>query len=1415
MSQKSILQFFSPQNSGQAKKLPWPAASPSAGALSSPSGAAKTPKSLKAPAQSASSAKKQKSISKTPKRKDKTDKQQQVPGRPAEGDLVWARMDPYPWWPALVCRHPTRRRTFEANRRPDRPGRVHVQFLDSPPNRSWVPADCVQLWTDLAGGNCEQARSMMSCGESMEPEDPKLAAAYKMALDAQPLSRSDRLDKLLAQQEPSSGEEDNAGPNGTSIDEDADEAVSTVRKRGREESPDANSGPASKLPARKKRRVAVIESDDDEEPKAESDMDSDYSPGKSGTSSSEESAEEEEDDASEEDSADSSADSGSDLENVSPPSRRRKAAAADKKKQKNPTTLADTSIASTTKTTPARKPGSGLSRLAAFSPASVASSDGEASFSASALDRSTLASAGAADDDDVQLGGGQQQIWDHLKLDWLRPERIRDSAGRRPDNPEYDGRTLLVPERYYTQVTPAMRQWWELKSRHFDTVLFFKVGKFYELYHMDAVLGVQELNLSYMRGAYAHSGFPEVSFGRMADSLVQKGYKVARVEQTETPDQMQERTRGRPGKEKVMRREICRVTTPGTRLASHWDGDALVTKAQYLLAVKEAVQCNAGSADSDSTQQQVSLQFGVAFVDTTIGQVWVGQFADDCHCSRLRTLIAHHPPAQLLHERGRLRPATLAILNGCLRAVPKEALTPGREFWDSGRCLAHLAEAPYFVDNGKFAWPEGLQPLLCESDSLGRTAARQWELGVSALGGLVHYLSRCLIDHDVLSMRNFAVYRPADSGSAADEAGADEAEMKAADAPPFYASQTHAVLDGIALANLDVFAEQQRGGGGSSEATLYSRLDRCGTAFGKRLLQQWLCAPLCHPEAIQRRQEAVAELVSADRQVCQELSAGLKKLPDLEKLTAKMHVFGCRPAGTDHPDQRAVLFEAVQYNKRKIEDFLGLLAGFEAACRLMAGLAERKLFDSELLRQLINPTESGGRFPSLLPTVRGLRGSFDNERAKREGVIIPERGVLGEYDEAVSGLTDCEQRAKAFLAEQGGRLGCKLNFVGSGRTRYQVELAESRASRVPSNWTVSGSRKGFKRFRCPETDELLASVQALEEQKAAALKDVMCRLFHRFDSHYEKWMAAVQCLAVLDVLLSLAEFSRTCDGGEMCRPTIVALQPDTEPFLTIRQGRHPFVSRTFSAGGYIPNDTSLGKPAGSDDPSGAPFVLVTGPNMGGKSTLMRQVALIVVLAQLGCYVPAEECTLTPVDRIFTRLGASDRIMTGESTFLVEMSETSAILRHATRHSLVLLDELGRGTSTYDGTAVAYGVVRELAHTIRCRTLFSTHYHFLVEEFIGDPRVKLGHMACQVERDGEGEEDVGSESITFLYKLRPGACPRSYGFNAARLAGLPADVVRRAVARARQLERQVAVVKLLVHARAGRLAAADLAAFRSG
>ena len=173
--------------------------------------------------------------------------------------------------------------------------------------------------------------------------------------------------------------------------------------------------------------------------------------------------------------------------------------------------------------------------------------------------------------------------------------------------------------------------------------------------------------------------------------------------------------------------------------------------------------------------------------------------------------------------------------------------------------------------------------------------------------------------------------------------------------------------------------------------------------------------------------------------------------------------------------------------------------------------------------------------------------------------------------------------------------------------------------------------------------------------------------------------------------------------------------------------------------------------------------------MGGKSTLMRQTGLTMILAQMGCYVPAEMCRLTPVDRIFTRIGASDKILAGESTFYLELSETASILHHATKHSLVLMDELGRGTATFDGTAIAFSVVKELAQKINCRTLFSTHYHHLVEEFSDKDGVSMGHMQSVV-----SDED---QSITFLYKFGEGACPKSHGFNAARLADIPDEVIR--------------------------------------
>jgi len=350
------------------------------------------------------------------------------------------------------------------------------------------------------------------------------------------------------------------------------------------------------------------------------------------------------------------------------------------------------------------------------------------------------------------------------------------------------------------------------------------------------------------------------------------------------------------------------------------------------------------------------------------------------------------------------------------------------------------------------------------------------------------------------------------------------------------------------------------------------------------------------------------------------------------------------------------------------------------------------------------------------------------------------------------------------------RFRTKVSWFGSDKKRFQLEVSDKVS--VPASFELSSSKKGFKRYITTETKDFLSRLQKHEAAREALLKDLMRRIFEKVDSHRRTWSNAVAVICELDVLLSLAKFSLSQD---MCRP-IVKLSDD--PYLIVEDGRHPCVPLE----SYIPNSSQLG-PSDSDH---GKLVLLTGPNMGGKSTLMRQMGILCILAQLGSYVPAERCELSPVDRIFTRVGARDNIMEGESTFFIEMSETSAILKHSTKDSLVLVDELGRGTATHDGTAIAYAVAQALVET-GCRCYFSTHYHKLVDSLSHLNGVQLGHMACMVEN--ENEEDPTQETVTFLYKLVPGACPKSYGFNAARLAGLPADIIRSAFKKAKAIEQQ--------------------------
>ncbi|XP_061645650.1 DNA mismatch repair protein Msh6 isoform X1 [Phyllopteryx taeniolatus] len=1256
------------------------------------------------------------------------------------GSLVWTKLEGHPWWPCMVVPQPL---TGQQMRGRGRAQRIHVHFFDEPPTRGWVSAKYIR---EYKGSDSSDAKT----GGLFFSGKPKIRHAMELADKVLFDSPQKRL-KMPLCTDPSDEEEEEEE---MELDKSTvtDDEISDEDQDKNEElkSSEVSPRPTRSKGNKAKRRRIVVASDSEG-------SDDEFKPEQATSSS------EDEEEGVTVSSEAKEAESPQESEAESP---------IKPVKRKRPTekpAIAKPKIARTPSSAPKRVPASVAvdtkSRLSVFS--------AHDSFESQANGSATV---------------GGATIWDHEKLEWLQDHRRKDSQRRKVTDEGYDPTTLYVPEDFNNRNTPGMRQWWFIKSRMLDTVIFYKVGKFYELYHMDAVIGVNELGLTFMKGTWAHSGFPEIGFARFSNVLVQKGYKVARVEQTETPEMMEARckTLVKPTKfDRVVKREVCRIITRGTQTYSVLDGTPAESQSKFLLSLKEKPE--------DEGKGGCCRFYGVCFVDTSVGFFHVGQFPDDRHCSRLRTLIAHFAPAEVLFEKGNPSVETRKILKASLAAVLQEGLNSSTQFWDAQKTLKTLSEEDYFRTSagkdhgtgGSFL-PGILKKMTSGSDLLGLTPKEGYELALSSLGGCIFYLKKCLVDQELLSMANFEEYIPVDV----------EMEKSARRKSVFAKTRQCMVLDGVTLANLEIF----QNGSGGTEGTLLEHLDTCSSPFGKRLLKQWLCAPLCNPRSIRDRLDALEDLMAAQAQVS-EVSDLLKKLPDLERLLSKIHSIGTPLKGPDHPDSRAVLYEEVTYSKRKIADFLSAFEGFQTMQEIVNVFAAvTGNFQSTLLCKVVSlKSDNGGLFPDLSAELKRWETAFDHQKARATGVISPKKGFDSEYDQALVGIKSCERKLQDYLDRQKKRIGCKnMAYWGTGRNRFQMEVPDSISERnIPEEYEVKSTKKGWKRYVTKESEQLFYELQGFEEKRDAALKDCMRRLFYNFDKNYSNWKTAVECMAVLDVLLALTRYSQGGDGP-MTRPQVVLPDGDKQvaPFLELNGSRHPCVTKTFFGDDFIPNDIYIGCPRGSKEDDmqkrHASCVLVTGPNMGGKSTLMRQCGLVIVLAQLGCFVPAESLRFTPVDRVFTRLGASDRIMAGESTFFVELSETACILHHATKHSLVLLDELGRGTATYDGTAIACAVVKELAEKICCRTLFSTHYHSLVEDFANNPAVCLGHMACMVENECE---DPSQETITFLYKFISGACPKSYGFNAARLASLPEEVIQSGHRKAREFEKSTISLRL--------------------
>ncbi|PYO87677.1 MAG: DNA mismatch repair protein MutS [Gemmatimonadetes bacterium] len=532
-------------------------------------------------------------------------------------------------------------------------------------------------------------------------------------------------------------------------------------------------------------------------------------------------------------------------------------------------------------------------------------------------------------------------------------------------------------------------------------------------------------------------------------------------------------------------------------------------------------------------------------------------------------------------------------------------------------------------------------------------------------------------------------------------------------------------LDEMTRRNLEL-VEPLRSGGDAEGATLLGVIDRTLTPMGGRLLRRWLLAPLVDPAAINARLDAVAVLVG-DSRGRERLREALDGVRDLERLAGRAAL------GRATPREMGALRDSIL----RLPDVAGAVGGFDG--RERSTLLEASAHELDLL------TDIGEEL---------ARAFVEHPPAQLDDGDAIKPGYVRDLDDLKAARDGGKQYIAALQSRERDRTGIASLKVGFNKVfGYYIEVTHTHRDRIPSDYERRQTLTGAERYVTPELKEYEAKVLGAEERIGAREAEVLDQLRRRVGEVIARVQATAGHLARLDAWSALADVA---ERERYVRPTVTS-----EFALQLEGSRHPVVERMMAREAFIPNDVTL-------DASGR-IVLLTGPNMAGKSTLLRQVGLCVVLAQIGSFVPCRRATIGVVDRLFTRVGASDNLVRGQSTFMVEMSETSAILHAATSRSLVLLDEIGRGTSTYDGVAIAWAVTECLHNTIGCKTIFATHYHELTQLTEELEHVRNFNVAVR---------EVGEE-IVFLHRLEPGGADRSYGIHVGRLAGLPAPVVTRA------------------------------------
>lgn len=803
-----------------------------------------------------------------------------------------------------------------------------------------------------------------------------------------------------------------------------------------------------------------------------------------------------------------------------------------------------------------------------------------------------------------------------------------------------------------------MRQYLEIKKDNPDSILFFRLGDFYEMFDEDARTASRELDLTLTsrdHGKHAKPaeeripmcGIPYHASEAYIARLIAKGYKVAICEQMEDPAT----AKG------LVKRDIIRVITPGTVT----DAACLDDKSSNFLC---GIYLDERSA-------------AAAFCDVTTGKAHLTAFSGD-------ERVEH-----IINELGRFSPAEAILNDGA---------------WAESRLLETLREKFHCrVERGgerRFLLADAEKSIRRQ---FGEEALKRLPAGnpaaAMAIGGLLSYLYET-----------------------------QKTDLSHINDLDYYEQGVFLELDLTARRNLEL-TETLRNK--EKKGSLLWVLDKTKTPMGGRCLRSWLERPLLSVTAINRRSSAVAALVEATI-AREELSAAMTGLGDMERLLGR-----------------------IVYGTAGGRDMASLRAAMERLPEIKAQLASVK--DRRL-----------GELAAELDVLEDLRDRIARTICDEPPFSVREGGFIRDgFDQEVDRLRHILQGGKGVIPEMEARekekTGIRTLKIGYNKVfGYYIEVSNSFKDQVPDTYIrkqtlVNGERFITQELKDLEHEILTASerVVALEYQLFTALREEISAAAVRI----QKTAAAV---AELDALVS---FAAVAVRNSYCRPDV-----DESGVIEIQEGRHPVVERVLKDSLFVPNHTFMGEKEER-------VAIITGPNMAGKSTYMRQVALIVLMAQMGSFVPAAHAHIGVVDRIFTRIGASDDLSAGQSTFMVEMTEVSDILHHATKNSLLILDEIGRGTSTYDGMSIARAVLEYCAEKKRAKTLFATHYHELTELENSLP----GTVNYNIAVKARGEE------IIFLRKIVPGGADRSYGIEVARLAGLPEKVVQRAKAILKELE----------------------------